>query len=107
MPVEICVEDERCLVALFDICQDYYGEQTFNGHSNTRRQLPGLETSPRYVSCSGKKKNLELMVEGDPTKTVSYMIDALAPEQFQSTVRKEMVRESNQPFPKNVAALIG
>ncbi|KAG3110723.1 hypothetical protein PI124_g9657 [Phytophthora idaei] len=50
---------------------------------------------------------MELVVEGESTKTVSYMIDALAPEQFQSAVRKEMVRESNKPFPKNVAALIG
>ncbi|KAG2502428.1 hypothetical protein JM16_009810 [Phytophthora kernoviae] len=53
-----------------------------------------------------EKENMEWMVESEPKKVVHYMIDALAPEQFQRTVRNEMARESNKPLLKNVIAFI-
>ncbi|KAE9040651.1 hypothetical protein PR003_g7624 [Phytophthora rubi] len=43
-----------------------------------------------------EKENMEWMVEGEPKKVVNYMMDALAPEQFQRTVRNEVVREANK-----------
>ncbi|KAJ8566535.1 hypothetical protein ON010_g6589 [Phytophthora cinnamomi] len=54
-----------------------------------------------------ENENLEWVVESDPKKVVDYMIDALGPDQFQPTVRKEMSRESNKPLLKNVVEFIG
>lgn len=44
------------------------------------------------------------MVEGEPKEVVNYMMDALASELFQRTVRNEMAREPNKPLLKKVVA---
>ncbi|KAE8906247.1 hypothetical protein PF005_g1952 [Phytophthora fragariae] len=49
---------------------------------------------------------MEWMIEGEPQKIVGYMIDALAPEQFQRTVKNELARDSNKPLHKDVVAFI-
>ncbi|EEY63574.1 uncharacterized protein PITG_15942 [Phytophthora infestans T30-4] len=51
-------------------------------------------------------ENMEWMVESEPKKIVHYLMDALAPEQFNKTVKNELARESNKPLLKDVVAFI-
>ncbi|KAG6616773.1 DEAD-box ATP-dependent RNA helicase 36 [Phytophthora cinnamomi] len=53
-----------------------------------------------------EKENMEWMVEREPKKIVSYLTDALAPDQFRRTVKNELARESNKPLTKNVVAFM-
>ncbi|KAG6590795.1 DEAD-box ATP-dependent RNA helicase 36 [Phytophthora cinnamomi] len=53
-----------------------------------------------------EKVNMEWMVEREPKKIVSYLTNALAPDQIRRTVKNELARESNKPLTKNVVAFI-
>ncbi|OWZ02949.1 hypothetical protein PHMEG_00025401 [Phytophthora megakarya] len=49
---------------------------------------------------------MEWMVEREPKKIVGCLTDALVPDQFRRTVKKELARESNKPLAKDVVAFI-
>ncbi|GMF43964.1 unnamed protein product [Phytophthora fragariaefolia] len=135
MPVGACVEDERRrLIAMFDICKpldtisesdwvDYFWEGRISGEldfekvktimgSKLRMDTRLADANSRVSKLAHEmypfleKENMEWMVEGEPKKVVNYIMDALAPQQFQRTVRNEMARECNKPLLKNVVAFI-
>ncbi|KAG6608816.1 DEAD-box ATP-dependent RNA helicase 36 [Phytophthora cinnamomi] len=135
MPVGACVEDERRrLIALFDICKpldditeedwiDYFWEGRIAGGLDFDKEKALMSTklnmdvqladADSRVSKLAhemyqllEKENMEWMVEREPKKIVSYLSDALAPDQFRRTVKNELARESNKPLTKNVVAFI-
>ncbi|GMG14688.1 unnamed protein product [Phytophthora fragariaefolia] len=135
MPVGACVEDERRrLIAMFDICKpldsitesdwiNYFWEGRISGELDFEKvktmMSSKLRMDTRLADANSRvsklahemyqlleKENMEWMIEGESKKVVHYMIDALAPEQFQKTVRNEMAREANKPLLKNVVSFI-
>ncbi|OWZ05087.1 hypothetical protein PHMEG_00022889 [Phytophthora megakarya] len=53
-----------------------------------------------------EKENMEWMIHSETKKVVRYVIDALAPEQFKSVVKKDLEKESNKPLLKDVVAFM-
>uniref|UniRef100_H3GYW4 CCHC-type domain-containing protein n=1 Tax=Phytophthora ramorum TaxID=164328 RepID=H3GYW4_PHYRM len=128
MPVGACVEDERRrLIALFDICKpldgiteedwiDYFGKGAswvkglMSAKLSMDVQLADADSRVSKLAHEMyqllEKENMEWMVEREPKKIVSYLTDALAPDQFRRTVKNELARESNKPLTKNVVAFI-
>ncbi|KAF4314712.1 hypothetical protein G195_011362 [Phytophthora kernoviae 00238/432] len=104
MPVGACVEDERRrLIAMFDICKplENITEKDWINYFWEGRIVGELDFDKVKALMSGK-----LRMDGELKKVVNYLIGALAPEQFQRTIKNEMAREANKPLYKNVVGFI-
>ncbi|OWZ15193.1 hypothetical protein PHMEG_00011216 [Phytophthora megakarya] len=119
MPVGACIKDEsRSLIAMFDIRKPvseiteaewihFFWEGHVEGDmdfekvktilaSSLKKDTKQTDANSRVSKLVHQryqrleKENMEWMIKSEPKKVVRYLIDALAPEQFKSVVKKDI-----------------